>query len=444
MTWTSSNPVTIRNATKKSDYDAAFDNSQYLRDSVGDFSILPLGTGAGGSVTAPAVSFRDDLNTGMYRISTDRLGFTCGGVKQVDISTSAITLTNALDIASGGSGQVTANAALNAFLPSQASKQNLFLKSDDTNSSWGNAVVPGVITGLFMESNSVSPNTKIDVVYKFVSPYHVSADKSIILRDGSGTVDIAVSGANGLDAGSVEDADAFYDILAIAKEDGTKALLLKRKTIKGVATSTTANKLVASGETFQTDNVAIGDEIINTNTFAKATVTAIDSQTQLSLSSDIFTLGHQFVLELKRAPTMPTDYVYTLRLGSIYNDASYHFQYTVFNENNITLTGGLPTFGSHQLSLYTRQSWIPNSVPPTSRILKTGLAAEIAGGTYYVSYDGTNCMGSWVLPLDANFRFPALIQLDGSRIYYTKGTTSGSPAYYQYPLGWHDIIGQRY
>lgn len=47
--------------------------------------------------------------------------------------------TGTLPIARGGSGQTTANAALNAFLPSQGSSANKYLKTDGTNTSWASA-----------------------------------------------------------------------------------------------------------------------------------------------------------------------------------------------------------------------------------------------------------------------------------------------------------------
>jgi len=48
----------------------------------------------------------------------------------------ALTLGTALPIASGGTGQVTANAAFNALAPSQASASGKYLKSDGTNTAW--------------------------------------------------------------------------------------------------------------------------------------------------------------------------------------------------------------------------------------------------------------------------------------------------------------------
>ena len=48
----------------------------------------------------------------------------------------SLTLGAALPVASGGTGQVTANAAFNALAPSQASANGKYLKSDGTNTSW--------------------------------------------------------------------------------------------------------------------------------------------------------------------------------------------------------------------------------------------------------------------------------------------------------------------
>jgi hypothetical protein len=47
-----------------------------------------------GSATNPSCTFTGNLNTGIYRIGTDNLGLTCGGVKQIDISTATTTFTN--------------------------------------------------------------------------------------------------------------------------------------------------------------------------------------------------------------------------------------------------------------------------------------------------------------------------------------------------------------
>ena len=53
--------------------------------------------------------------------------------------TSLSGLTTALSIPQGGTGQITANAAVNALLPSQTSAVNRFLRTDGSNTSWASA-----------------------------------------------------------------------------------------------------------------------------------------------------------------------------------------------------------------------------------------------------------------------------------------------------------------
>jgi hypothetical protein len=64
-------------------------------------------------------------------------------------------VTNALPIANGGSGQITANAALNAFLPSQATNSGKFLTTDGTNTSWGSPSGSGTVTSF--SAGNLSP-----------------------------------------------------------------------------------------------------------------------------------------------------------------------------------------------------------------------------------------------------------------------------------------------
>lgn len=63
----------------------------------------------------------------------------------------------------------------------------------------------------------------------------------------------------------------------------------------GTASATTANKLVEAGQNFVT-TVAIGDVIVNTTDNTTATVTAIDSNTTLSISADIMANLETYVI----------------------------------------------------------------------------------------------------------------------------------------------------
>ena len=83
---------------------------------------LPLTTGVSGVL--PTANGGTNLSS-----------FTSGGAVYAT-STSALT-TGTLPITAGGTGQTTAQAAIDALLPSQTSNSGKFLTTDGTNASWG-------------------------------------------------------------------------------------------------------------------------------------------------------------------------------------------------------------------------------------------------------------------------------------------------------------------
>lgn len=73
-------------------------------------------------------------------------------------------------IAGGGTGQTTANAALNALLPSQASNAGKTLLTDGTNASWQPATGTGTVTSVSSGDGSLditSPTTTPDIRIHF-------------------------------------------------------------------------------------------------------------------------------------------------------------------------------------------------------------------------------------------------------------------------------------
>jgi hypothetical protein len=58
------------------------------------------------------------------------------GLTPSTATTGAITLAGTLNIANGGTGQTTANAAFNALAPSQTGNSGKYLTTDGTNTSW--------------------------------------------------------------------------------------------------------------------------------------------------------------------------------------------------------------------------------------------------------------------------------------------------------------------
>ena len=106
-----------------------------------DNGILTItATGGGGTVTSVGMSVPSFLSVSGSPVTTS--------------GTLAVTYSGtALPIANGGSGQTTANAALNAFLPSQATHAGKHLQTDGTNTSWV-APATGTVTSVGVTGNN--------------------------------------------------------------------------------------------------------------------------------------------------------------------------------------------------------------------------------------------------------------------------------------------------
>jgi len=96
---------------------------------------------------------------------------------------------------------------------------------------------------------------------------------------------------NGTVADATEVNTNFDDVVFGASPIGAIISWLKNfyELDTGTNTSVTADKLVDSGATFETDGVAVDMIVLNTTDSTEAYVTAVDSETELTLSADIFT-----------------------------------------------------------------------------------------------------------------------------------------------------------
>lgn len=79
----------------------------------------------------------------------------------------------------------------------------------------------------------------------------------------------------------------FTRALSVIKSDNA-SIPYPAVVTSGTNTSTTSSKLVCLTATFITSGVAVGDIVYNTTDSTAATVTAVDSQTTLSLNANIF------------------------------------------------------------------------------------------------------------------------------------------------------------
>jgi len=227
--------------------------------------------------------------------------------------------------------------------------------------------------------NATNPNYQVDVSLKFEC-YGVT-------KTYSATLDLTATGAGGRDLAAVaEAANAWYEIHLIVKPDGTVSSVFKRFTIKGTNTSASANKLVDSGATFSTNLVAVGDVVRNLTDNTTAEVTAVDSETQLSLSADIFAASSKsYSVALSRTPTLPAGYLAASRYSFGYNDGSSNL--LAFYQAKEEWNYDTPPADASSLALTTTWDTVPLSVPPnTRRALVTTVGINNNASSHYYGY----------------------------------------------------------
>jgi len=109
----------------------------------------------------------------------------------------AANLTGTLAIANGGTGQTTANAALNALLPSQGGNANKYLQTDGTNSSWDAiSLSTADVTGTLAVANGgtgVTSSTGSGSVVLSASPTFTGAPLAPTAAYGTSTTQLATT-----------------------------------------------------------------------------------------------------------------------------------------------------------------------------------------------------------------------------------------------------------
>ena len=123
----------------------------------------------------------------------------------------------------------------------------------------------------------------------------------------------------------------------------------------GTTDATTAGKLENSGDTFQADGVALSYLVLNTTDVTETWVTAVDSETVLSVNDDIFVSGENY--NIYSTPYLPDGYVECN--GQVLSDADSPFDGATIpdlNGNNNFLRGG-STSGGTGGNLTHNHSW---------------------------------------------------------------------------------------
>jgi hypothetical protein len=213
-------------------------------------------------------------------------------------SNQVVTLANALPIASGGTGQTTAGAAINALLPSQSGNSGRFLTTNGTNPSWANVPAPnnGTLT-LAVSGTGLSGSASFTADQAGNSTFTVTSNatsantaSAIVARDGSGnftagTITAALSG-NATTATTLQTARTIGGVSFNGSANinlpgvnttgnqnttGSAATLTTARTINGVSFNGSANITVTANTT---SALTLGTGLTGTSFNGSAAVTA--------------------------------------------------------------------------------------------------------------------------------------------------------------------------
>lgn len=126
---------------------------------------LPIANGGSGQTTAQTAmnAFAGAVTSGSY-LRGNGTNVVMAAIQAGDVPTlnqnttgTASNVTGTVAIANGGTGQTTANAAFNALAPSQTSNSGKYLTTDGTNTSWATVAGGGGVTA----SNDTSTTSNL-------------------------------------------------------------------------------------------------------------------------------------------------------------------------------------------------------------------------------------------------------------------------------------------
>lgn len=227
----------------------------------------------------------------------------------------------------------------------------------------------------------------------------------------------------------------------------------------GTTTTTTANKLVDSGGAFDTDGTKAGMVVFNTTDGTRATITAIDSATTLSIDTDIMASGEDYEIGEDDFPDGATtcdflDGYFLVELGGFfYISGSYlgmAWDATEFANAETSPDGIVRLFVDHsEIILFgdnTTEYWgnSGNTDFPFTRVQGTsdewGLAAKLSVTKFNNSYMylAQNTLGEVMLVISSGY-IPAPIEDYEFHSKINEYDTVSDARSYSYMLGGHPM-----
>lgn len=176
---------------------------------------LSTGTGTASNVGTGAGQVFKQKIVSDFQFKTIKAGANIDVTNNTDDITLDLDLgSTIIPLANGGTGQSTANAALNALLPSQTSNSGKFLTTDGTNTSWGTVTLPTAwsrVMGAKAVSNTTNPTFQIDMTADTIVLANSSGSTIVRRNPGTFTVNKNTAGpaANGRDQSAAFSASTF-------------------------------------------------------------------------------------------------------------------------------------------------------------------------------------------------------------------------------------------
>jgi hypothetical protein len=394
---------------------------------------------ANGSEGAPSHSFGSDTNTGAYRSGADEYSITTGGTRRVAVSSAGLDIKSGGLLFNGVAGlaltgvNITSAAALTA--PAVDDELPIYDLDTTTNKKITLANILKVVNGLTQDT---SPDKAAD----FALTYDASgsAAKKVLLA----ALSQALGSASGLGMGNNSGTpNTNVDIVAtqavLINPTGNVPLLVSSVSLTCNTTTGGAGTSTANGM----DGTARG------NSAWYHFFIISDGTTTASLCSSSPT-----------APSMPSGYVYWLRVGAMRTDGSGNFLriQQVGNRSQYIVTGGtntvlMPSLQSGALGTYSATAptyaavGVGNSVPTTARQIivavtnsygaATAANVIVAPNNAYGGPQAAN--GSYppfFAPSGANMVLTGSMNLESSSIYYASSAAGGAVNC----LGWIDAV----
>ena len=141
-------------------------------------------------------------------------------------------------------------------------------------------------------------------------------------------------------------------------------------------TSLTTGKLVDTTVNFNTIGVGVGDKVIILNSYLYAIVTAIDSDTRLSLDSDIFTSTSNFYRILKASSLNTID----LKDEGLFTNNGIKRSPFHIIEGSVTLVAGVATVNLRGIALFSSAT---NYTVTLSRTIPTAISVVNNSGSQF-------------------------------------------------------------